>query len=69
MNNPILLFMKMKGNTMMKTKNKKVCMRDALRQLHQPKSVYVDYLNSSEQDQIFLEHVVDTILTKGYMPA
>ena len=69
MNNLILLFMKMKGNTMMKTKNKKVCMRDALRQLHQPKSVYVDYLNSSEQDQIFLEHVVDTILTKGYMPA
>ena len=69
MNNPILLFMKMKGNTMMKTKNKKVCMRDALRQLHQPKSVYVEYLNSSEQDQIFLEHVVDTILTKGYMPA
>ena len=69
MNNLILLFMKMKGNTMMKTKNKKVCMRDALRQLHQPKSVYVDYLNSSEQDQIFLEQVVDTILTKGYMPA
>ena len=61
--------MKMKGTTMMKTKNKKVCMRDALRQLHQPKSVYVEYLNSSEQDQIFLEHVVDTILTKGYMPA
>jgi len=69
MNNLILLFMKMKGNTMMKTKNKKVCMRDALRQLHQPKSVYVEYLNSSEQDQIFLEYVVDTILTKGYMPA
>ena len=49
--------------------NKKVRMRDALRQLHQPESVYVEYLNSSEQDQIFLEHVVDTILTKGYMPA
>ena len=54
---------------MKKLKNKKVCMRDALRQLHQPKSVYVEYLNSSEQDQRFLEHVVDTILTKGYMPA
>ena len=50
-------------------KNKKVCMRDALRQLHQPESVYLEYLNSSEQDQRFLEHVVDTILTKGYMPA
>ena len=65
----MLLFMKMKGNTMMKTENKKVCMRDALRQLHQPKSVYVEYLNSSEQDQRFLEYVVQTVLEKGYIPA
>ena len=49
--------------------NKKVCMRDAFRQLHQPKSVYLEYLNSSEEDQRFLEHVVQTVLEKGYMPA
>lgn len=61
--------MKMKGNTMMKMMNKKVCMRDALRQLRQPKSVYLEYLNSSEEDKRFLEHVVQTVLEKGYMPA
>ena len=49
--------------------NKKVCMRDALRQLHQPKSVYLEYLHSSEDDQRFLEYVVQTVLEKGYMPA
>ena len=54
---------------MTKMMNKKVCMRDALRQLHQPKSVYLEYLNSSEEDQRFLEHVVQTVLEKGYMPA
>ena len=53
----------------MKMMNKKVCMRDALRQLHQPKSVYLEYLNSSEEDQGFLEHVVQTVLEKGYIPA
>ena len=53
----------------MKTKNKKVCMRDALRQLHQPEEVYVEYLNSSEDEQRFLEHIVQTVLEKGYMPA
>ncbi len=53
----------------MKMMNKKVCMRDALRQLHQPKSVYLDYLYSSEEDKRFLEHVVQTVLEKGYMPA
>ena len=53
----------------MKMMNKKVCMRDALRQLHQPKSVYLEYLNTSEEDQRFLEHVVQTVLEKGYMPA
>ena len=49
--------------------NKKVCMRDALRQLRQPEEVYLEYLNSSEEDQRFLEHVVQTVLEKGYMPA
>ncbi|MBR6412242.1 MAG: hypothetical protein IKS41_03660 [Alphaproteobacteria bacterium] len=44
-------------------------MRDVLRQLHQPEEVYREYLYSSEDEQRFLEHVVDTILTKGYMPA
>lgn len=61
--------MRMKGNMMMKMMNKKVCMRDALRQLHQPKSVYLEYLDSSEEDQRFLEHVVQSVLEKGYMPA
>ena len=54
---------------MMKMMNKKVCMRDALRQLHQPKSVYLEYLNSSDEEQRFLEHAVQTVLEKGYMPA
>lgn len=53
----------------MKMMNKKVCMRDALRQLHQPKSVYLEYLNTSDEDQRFLEHVLQTVLEKGYMPA
>ena len=53
----------------MKMMNKKVCMRDALRQLHQPKSVYLEYLDGSEEEQRFLEHVVQTVLEKGYMPA
>jgi len=53
----------------MMMKNKKLCMRDALRQLHQPVSVYEEYLNSSEQEQKFLEHIVQTVLEKGYMPA
>ena len=52
------------------TENKsQIKMRDALRQLHQPKSVYLEYLNSSDEEQRFLEHVAQTILEKGYMPA
>lgn len=47
----------------------KVRMRDALRQLHQPEAVYVEYLNSSEQEQKFLDHIVQTVLEKSYMPA
>ena len=51
-------------------KNKsQIKMRDALRQLRQPKSVYLEYLDSSEEDQRFLEYVVQTVLEKGYMPA
>ena len=44
-------------------------MREALRQLKQSKFFYMEYINSSEEDKEFLEYVVDTILTKGYMPA
>lgn len=52
------------------TENKsQIKMRDALRQLYQPQSVYFEYLNSSEEDQRFLEYVVQTVLEKGYMPA
>ena len=51
-------------------KNKsQIKMRDALRQLRQPEVVYLEYLNSSEEDQRFLEYVVQTVLEKGYMPA
>ena len=53
------------------TKNKcqtKIKMRDALKKLKQ-EYLYVEYINSSEEDQIFLEHVVQTVLEKGYMPA
>ena len=52
------------------TENKsQIKMQAALQQLHQPHSVYLEYLNSSEEDQRFLEHVVQTVLEKGYMPA
>ena len=52
------------------TKNKsQIKMRDALRQLRQPEEVYMEYLHSSEDDQRFLEHIVQTVLKKGYMPA
>ena len=46
----------------------KIKMREALRKMKQ-EPLYVEYLNSSDEDQEFLEYVVDTILTKGYMPA
>ena len=59
---------KQKEERMMKT-NKKIRMRDALRQLHQSEDVYLEYLHSSEDDQKFLEYVVHTVLEKGYMPA
>ena len=49
--------------------NKKIRMRDALRQLQQSEDVYLEYLHSSEDDQRFLEYVVHTVLEKGYMPA
>ena len=47
----------------------KIKMRDALQQLHQPKSVYVEYLKSTDEEQMFWEYVVQTVLKKGYMPA
>ena len=53
------------------TKNKcqtKIKMRNALKKLKQ-EYLYVEYMNSSDEDKQFLEYVVDTILTKGYMPA
>lgn len=43
-------------------------MCEALRKMKQ-EPLYVEYLNSSDEDKEFLEYVVDTILTKGYMPA
>jgi len=49
--------------------NKKVRMRDALRQLQQSEDVYLEYLHNSEDEQRFLEHIVQTVLEKGYMPA
>ena len=64
----LLLSLNKRNYTMVKNKSQ-IKMRDALRQLHQPKSVYLEYLNSSEEDQGFLEHVVQTVLEKGYMPA
>ena len=59
---------KQKEERMMKT-NKKIRMRDALRQLHQSEDVYLEYLHNSEDEQRFLEHIVQTVLEKGYMPA
>ena len=64
----LLLSLNKRNYTMTKNKSQ-TKMRDALRQLRQPKSVYLEYLNSSEEEQRFLEHVIQTVLEKGYMPA
>ena len=44
-------------------------LQDKLKRLGQSKFFYMEYMNSSDEDKQFLEYVVDTILTKGYMPA
>ena len=64
----LLLSLNKRNYTMTEIKSQ-TKMRDALRQLRQPKSVYLEYLDSSEEEQRFLEHVVQTVLEKGYMPA
>ena len=40
-----------------------------LRKLGQPKYVYDELMATNAENQAYVEHMVDTILTKGYMPA
>ena len=44
-------------------------LQEKFKRLGQSKFFYMEYVNSSDEDKQFLEYVVDTILTKGYMPA
>ena len=40
-----------------------------LRKLGQPKYVYDELMATNAENQAFVENIVNTILTKGYMPA
>ena len=42
---------------------------EKLRKLGQPKYVYDALMETDAENQAYVEHMVDTILTKGYMPA
>jgi len=42
---------------------------EKLRKLGQPKYVYDALMATDAENQAYVEHMVDTILTKGYMPA
>ena len=42
---------------------------EKLRKLGQPKYVYDALMETDVENQAYVEHMVDTILIKGYMPA
>jgi len=44
-------------------------LQQKLRKLGQPQSVYRDLLLESEDYQRWVESLLDTVLTKGYLPA
>ena len=43
--------------------------KQKLRKLGQPKYVYDELMATNAENQVFVENIVNTILTKGYMPA
>lgn len=53
----------------MKTKNKQQKIIHLFQKMGQPKSCYYDYLRKDEEEQRYIEYVLTTINTKGYMPA
>ena len=44
-------------------------LKEKLRKLGQPQYVYDALMETNAENQVYVEHIVDTILTKGYMPA
>ncbi len=44
-------------------------LKEKLRKLGQPQYVYDALMTTDAENQAYVEHMVDTILTKGYMPA
>ena len=44
-------------------------LKENLRKLGQPKYVYDELMPTNAENQAYVENMVDTILTKGYMPA
>ena len=56
------------------TDNKSQCvyqftLKEKLKKLGQPQAFYDELMQTNEENQTFVEYVIDTILTKGYMPA
>lgn len=56
------------------TENKSQCvsqftLKEKLKKLGQSPAFYDELMQTNEENQTFVEYVVDTILTKGYMPA
>lgn len=56
------------------TENKSQCvyqftLKEKLKRLGQPQAFYDELMQTNEENQTFVEYVIDTILTKGYMPA
>ena len=44
-------------------------LKEKLRKLGQPKYFYDELMPTNAENQAFVENIVNTILTKGYMPA
>ena len=56
------------------TENKSQCvsqftLKEKLKKLGQSQTFYDELMQTNEENQTFVEYVIDTILTKGYMPA
>jgi hypothetical protein len=56
------------------TDNKSQCvsqftLKEKLKKLGQSPAFYDELMQTNEENQTFVEYVIDTILTKGYMPA
>jgi len=44
-------------------------LKENLRKLRQPKYFYDELMPTNAENQAFVENIVNTILTKGYIPA